>query len=46
MYPSTIYRVTVKAFITDDQDRVLVVKDLRSSKDILEQLIVEVNDSL
>ena len=27
MYPTTIYRVTVKAFITDSQGRVLVVKE-------------------
>lgn len=27
MYPNTIYRVTVKAFITDSQNRVLVVKE-------------------
>jgi ADP-ribose pyrophosphatase YjhB (NUDIX family) len=27
MYPSTIYRVTVKAFITNENNRVLVVKE-------------------
>jgi len=27
MYPSTIYRVTVKAFITDENNNVLVVKE-------------------
>lgn len=27
MYPNTIYRVTVKAFITDESDNVLVVKE-------------------
>ena len=27
MYPNTIYRVTVKAFITDDNNKVLVVKE-------------------
>jgi 8-oxo-dGTP diphosphatase len=27
MYPSTIYRVTVKAFITDEYNKVLVVKE-------------------
>ncbi len=27
MYPNTIYRVAVKAFVTDSQNRVLVVKE-------------------
>jgi len=27
MYPNTIYRVTVKAFITDENNKVLVVKE-------------------
>ena len=27
MYPNTIYRVTVKVYITDDKGRVLVVKE-------------------
>jgi len=27
MYPTTIYRVTVKAYITDENDKVLVVKE-------------------
>jgi len=27
MYPSTIYRVTIKAYITDDNDKILVVKE-------------------
>jgi len=27
MYPNTIYRVTVKAFITDENNKILVVKE-------------------